>query len=79
MRPLIATVRPAPAFTLVKAPLALLMVRLSPLNNPAKTAVVRFRLAVAVRSYTLVDAEIPVTPVMVALLIEAVVVSVPPL
>ncbi|OEZ63454.1 hypothetical protein JAB2_42800 [Janthinobacterium sp. HH100] len=70
--PLMLTVLPVPAFLSAKLPLAPDTLRLSPPIMPANVAPAVFRLAVAVPSYTLFPATIPLTPLMVALLMLAV-------
>ncbi len=73
---LMLTVLPVPAFLSAKLPLAPETVRLSPPIMPANVAPAASRLAAVLPSYTLFPATMPLTPLMVALLILAVLLAV---
>ena len=69
------TVLPVPAFLSAKAPTEVFTVRTSPLISPVKAALAVFSMALVLASYSLPAAVIPVTALMVALVMSAVVVA----
>ena len=75
MIPLIVTVLLSPAFLSAKLPMAVDTLRLSPDTRPLNPAFVVVSVAPVVPSYTLSAAVMPVTALMVALLMLAVVLA----
>ena len=70
------TVLPTPAFLSAKVPTDAATVKTSPLISPVKAALAEFSTAVVLASYALPAAVIPVTALMLALVMSAVVVAV---
>ena len=70
------TVLPTPAFLSAKAPVDVATVRTSPMISPVNAAFAVFSIAVVLASYSLPAAVIPVTALMLAFVMSAVVVAV---